>query len=77
MDKLDSFYIYNEEGKGLRQAKGYFIYYDRNREMQEYMLENSMIRPREDAAPHSERRHLYALHVLHQSLVGCLHRHKF
>lgn len=48
MDKLDSFYIYNEEGKGLRQAKGYFIYYDRNREMQEYMLENSMIRPREE-----------------------------
>lgn len=47
MDRLDSFYIYNEEGKGLRQAKGYFIYYDRNREMQEYMLENSMVRPRE------------------------------
>lgn len=47
MDKLDSFYIYNEEGRGLRQAKGYFIYYDRNREMQEYMLENSMVRPRE------------------------------
>lgn len=47
MDKLDSFYIYNEEGRGLRQAKGYFIYYDRNREMQEYMLENSMVRPKE------------------------------
>ena len=55
MDKLDSFYIYNEEGKGLRQAKGYFIYYDRNREMQEYMLENSMIRPREDAAEQLEQ----------------------
>lgn len=55
MDKLDSFYIYNEEGKGLRQAKGYFIYYDRNREMQEYMLENSMIRPREDAAEQPEQ----------------------
>lgn len=48
MDKLDTFYIYNEDGTGLRQAKGYFVYYDKNREMQEYMLENSMIRPREE-----------------------------
>lgn len=55
MDKLDSFYIYNEEGKGLRQAKGYFIYYDRNREMQEYMLENSMVRPREEKEEQAER----------------------
>lgn len=55
MDKLDSFYIYNEEGKGLRQAKGYFIYYDRNREMQEYMLENSMIRPREEKKEEPEQ----------------------
>ena len=47
LDKLDTFYIYEEKGKGLRQAKGYFVYYDKNREMQEYMLENSMIRPRE------------------------------
>ena len=49
MDKLDHFYVYNEEGTGLRQAKGYYVYYDRNREMQEYMLENSMIRPKEEA----------------------------
>lgn len=47
VDKLDTFYIYNEEGAGLRQARGYFVYYDKNREMQEYMLENSMVRPRE------------------------------
>lgn len=47
-DRLDTFYICNEEKTGLRQAKGYFVYYDRNREMQEYMLENSLIRPKED-----------------------------
>lgn len=56
MDKLDTFYLYNEEGTGLRQARGYFIYYDRNREMQEYMLENSMIRPREAAKEESRRK---------------------
>ncbi|MBR5122389.1 MAG: LysM peptidoglycan-binding domain-containing protein [Anaerotignum sp.] len=48
VDKLDHFYVYNEEGTGLRQAKGYYVYYDRNREMQDYMLENSMIRPKEE-----------------------------
>ena len=48
MDKLDTFYIYNEEGTGLRQTRGYFVYYDKNREMQEYMLENSMVRPKEE-----------------------------
>lgn len=50
VDRLDSFYLYNEDGSGLRQARGYFVYYDRNREMQEYMLDNSMIRPREETA---------------------------
>lgn len=55
MDRLDTFYIYNKEGNGLRQAKGYFIYYDRNREMQEYMLENSMVRPREAKEEKQER----------------------
>lgn len=48
VDKLDTFYIFNDEGTGLRQAKGYFIYYDKNREMQEYMLENSMVKPKEE-----------------------------
>ena len=47
VDKLDTFYICNEEGTGLRQARGYFVYYDRNREMQEYMLENSLVKPKE------------------------------
>ncbi len=47
VDKMDVFYLYNEDGMGLRQARGYFIYYDKNEEMQEYMLENSMVRPKE------------------------------
>ena len=56
MDKLDSFYMYQEEGTGLRQAKGYFVYYDKNREMQEYMLENSLVRAREGAEMDPEDR---------------------
>ena len=54
VDKLDTFYVYDEEGKGLRQARGYFIYYDKNREMQEYMLENSLVRPKEEEPKKTE-----------------------
>lgn len=46
LDKLDTFFIHNVERTGLRPAKGYFIYYDKNQEMQEYMLDNSLVRPR-------------------------------
>lgn len=48
LDKMDTFYIYNEEGRGLRQSRGYFVYYDKNKEMQEYMLDNSTVYPKED-----------------------------
>lgn len=51
LDKMDTFYIYNEEKKGLRQARGYFVYYDKNKEMQEYMLDNSMVHPKEEEEP--------------------------
>lgn len=48
LDKMDTFYIYNEDGRGLRQSRGYFVYYDKNKEMQEYMLDNSTVYPKED-----------------------------
>ena len=35
LDKLDTFFIHNAEKTGLRPAKGYFIYYEKNQEMQE------------------------------------------
>ena len=47
VDKLDAFYVYSKEQTGLRQAMGYFVYYEKNQEMQEYMLDHSMVRPRE------------------------------
>lgn len=49
MDKLNAFYLYNEDGTGLQQARGYFVYYDRNRRMQEYMLANSIAQPKAPA----------------------------
>ncbi len=49
VDKPDAFYLYNEDGTGLQQARGYFVYYDRNRRMQEYMLANSIAQPKAPA----------------------------
>lgn len=46
LDKLDTFFVHNEERTGLRPAKGYFIYYEKNREMQEYMMDHSLVRPK-------------------------------
>ena len=43
-DKQDTFYIYSEEKYTLRQARGYYIYYDKNKEMQDYMLDNLVVK---------------------------------
>ena len=55
VDKLDTFYIYNEEADVLQQAKGYFVYYEKNEEMQEYMLDHSVVKPKEAKNPEEEK----------------------
>lgn len=42
LDKLDTFFVHNEQKTGLRPARGYFIYYEKNEKMQEYMLDNNL-----------------------------------
>ena len=46
-EKQECFYTYNEDMSSLRPVKGYFIYYDKNERMQDYMLENSISKPKE------------------------------
>lgn len=46
LDKMDTFFVHNYENTGMKPAKGYFIYYDKNENMQEYMLDNSLVRPK-------------------------------
>ena len=55
VDKLDTFYIYNEEADVLQQAKGYFVYYEKNEEMQEYMLDHSVVKPKEAKNPEEKQ----------------------
>jgi len=46
-EKIDTFYIRNTESDRLSSAKGYFIYYDQNDPMQDYMEENRIVRKKE------------------------------
>jgi len=39
VQRMDAFYMYDEEGE-LCESKGYFVYYDKNKPMHEYMIDN-------------------------------------
>jgi len=39
IQKLTSFFVYNDNGE-LSESPGYFIYYDKNKAMHEYMIDN-------------------------------------
>jgi len=41
-EKLESFYLWEKNMSEMMEAKGYFIYYDKNRGMQEYILDNRL-----------------------------------
>ncbi len=47
-DKMDKVFAFNQNGNGMREIRGYFIYYDKNRNMQEYMLENSLVKSKDN-----------------------------
>jgi len=51
VQRLDAFYLYNEDGE-LCESKGYFVYYDKNKPMHEYMIDN---RVQSSAAEAAER----------------------
>ena len=56
VEKTDGFYVYEQEGRGLRPARGYFLYYEKNEAMQNYMIEHSNqkarpVPPEEEVAP--------------------------
>lgn len=47
LEKVNGFFCKNEVLGGLEAVKGYFIYYDRNEGMHEYMLQNKFVKPKE------------------------------
>lgn len=44
VEKLNAFYVWNAEMTALAEAKGYFVYYDKNPGMQAYMIDNKLIK---------------------------------
>ncbi len=44
VEKLNSFYYYNETMDKLRENPGYFIYYEKNPQMHEYMIKNRIVK---------------------------------
>ncbi|MCL2854400.1 MAG: LysM peptidoglycan-binding domain-containing protein [Defluviitaleaceae bacterium] len=44
VEKLNMFYSWNGEMTGINEAAGYFVYYDQNKGMQEYMNDNRITR---------------------------------
>ncbi len=46
VEKTDTFYVYDQSGRSLRPARGYFLYYEKNEAMQNYMVEHSPQKPK-------------------------------
>ncbi|MDR1558841.1 MAG: LysM peptidoglycan-binding domain-containing protein [Clostridiales bacterium] len=42
IEKANAFYTYTKSGMTLEETKGYFIYYDKNESMHEYIVQNKM-----------------------------------
>ena len=40
LENVNAFFVYNDDRTSLAESRGYFIYYDRNANMHEYMLSN-------------------------------------
>ncbi len=42
IERTNTFYVWNEKCDDIKEESGYFIYYDKNRAMHEYMLQNKI-----------------------------------
>ncbi|MBQ4347204.1 MAG: LysM peptidoglycan-binding domain-containing protein, partial [Firmicutes bacterium] len=47
-ENMDAFFMYENDKKELRGARGYFIYYDKNEQMSEYMQAFPLASPKEN-----------------------------
>jgi LysM repeat protein len=49
-DKVNAFYTVGEKGSELTETKGYFVYFEKNNGMHEYMLNNKIVTLKKDIA---------------------------
>ncbi len=56
LEKMNVFYVWDEGMDELVESKGYFVYYDKNPGMQEYMIDNKLINlDLKEKAPDTEK----------------------
>ncbi len=48
IERSDAFYCYDKGAVSMRQSRGYFIYYEKNEDMQTYIIESNVIKPKEE-----------------------------
>ncbi len=44
VEKINSFFIWNNEKNDIMEAKGFFIFYDKNKNMHNYILDNKIVK---------------------------------
>lgn len=44
IEKINSFFIWNKDRTDIEEAKGFFIYYDKNKSMHNYILDNKIVK---------------------------------
>ncbi len=44
IERINSFFIWNEDRTDIEESKGFFIYYDKNKSMHNYILENKIVK---------------------------------
>jgi len=45
-ERVNTFYAWDDSLSGISEASGYFVYYDKNPQMQSYMADNKLVMPR-------------------------------
>lgn len=68
IEKVNVFYRWNESHDNLVETGGYFIYYDKNRGMHEYMLENKIVKLKLQPAPEIEEHEEIELNLFKEKL---------
>ena len=54
LENVNAFYVYNDDRSALAETRGYFIYYDKNINMHEYMLSNKATEYKPQSASYIE-----------------------
>jgi len=71
IEKINIFYVWNQEMTGMHETAGYFIYYDQNKGMQDYMHNNRIVRTKtREVTKHTEEPPTTRLKIFEDGRAG-------